>query len=154
VVVIGVGVLSARLLIVSCSAAKKPDEGLLPAIDRYDGVNFQVIRKARRERYWNLDTHLFILSAKYGLISEHILIPYYDFRMTLARAQELQGTVAAQLDRISRQVSFSEVFINAGKVYRIALETSVELPLHQPTYAVGGIGQKMAQMKQWIATTT
>ena len=36
-----------RLLIVACSRAKRPDAGSLPAIDRYDGPAFRLLRRAR-----------------------------------------------------------------------------------------------------------
>jgi len=32
-----------RLLILSCSQRKRPDSGLLPAIERYDGPVFRVV---------------------------------------------------------------------------------------------------------------
>lgn len=34
--------MSKRLLILACSQRKRPDPGLLPAIERYDGPQFQV----------------------------------------------------------------------------------------------------------------
>jgi hypothetical protein len=40
------------LLIVSCSQRKRPDPGLLPALDRYDGGHFRILREAQREGYW------------------------------------------------------------------------------------------------------
>ena len=45
------------LLIVTCSQRKRSDPELLPALERYDGIFFRIIRKARREGNWpdNLD---------------------------------------------------------------------------------------------------
>jgi hypothetical protein len=34
------------LLILACSQRKRPDPGLLPAIERYDGVNFRIFEKS------------------------------------------------------------------------------------------------------------
>ena len=56
-----------RLLILSCSQRKAPAKGRLPAIDRYDGPAFRVLRKYLREGPAEVPTVL-ILSAKYGLI--------------------------------------------------------------------------------------
>ncbi len=54
-----------RLLIVTCSQRKNPTLGLLPAIDRYDGPAFLVLRKYLREGVGDAPRVL-ILSAKYG----------------------------------------------------------------------------------------
>jgi hypothetical protein len=56
------------LLILGCSQRKRPDSGLLPAIERYDGVNFRILQKAKREEYLPENLDILILSAKYGLI--------------------------------------------------------------------------------------
>jgi hypothetical protein len=37
------------MLILACSRRKRPDEGLLPAIERYDGPAFRVLRHFLRE---------------------------------------------------------------------------------------------------------
>ena len=37
------------MLILACSRRKRPDEGLLPAIERYDGPTFCVLRRFLRE---------------------------------------------------------------------------------------------------------
>ena len=34
-----------KLLLISCSQRKREDEGLLPAIDRYDGPAYRCLRK-------------------------------------------------------------------------------------------------------------
>lgn len=52
------------LLIVSCSQRKRSDLGLLPAIERYDGVYFRLLRKAQREGYWPENLDVLILSAQ------------------------------------------------------------------------------------------
>jgi hypothetical protein len=57
-----------RLLILACSQRKNPARGKLPAIDRYDGPAFRVLRKYSRDSAANLPTVL-ILSAKHGLIA-------------------------------------------------------------------------------------
>jgi hypothetical protein len=38
-----------RMLILACSRRKRPDEGLLPAIERYDGPAFRVLRRFLRK---------------------------------------------------------------------------------------------------------
>ena len=65
--------------------------------------------------------NLYILSAKYGLISGDILIPDYDLRMTSERAAKLKPAVKRRLDLIFGVYQCDEIFIAMGKVYREAL---------------------------------
>jgi cytoplasmic iron level regulating protein YaaA (DUF328/UPF0246 family) len=58
-----------RLLILACSARKRLDRSALPAIERYDGVNFRILKKLQREHAFPHDLDVLILSAKYGLLS-------------------------------------------------------------------------------------
>jgi hypothetical protein len=37
------------MLILACSRRKRPDEGLLPAIEPYDGPAFRMVRRFLRE---------------------------------------------------------------------------------------------------------
>lgn len=141
-----------RLLIVSCSQRKLDDPDPLPALDRYDGVNFRVIKKAMREGRWPQNLDLLILSAEHGLVDPSQLIRPYDRRMTAKRGAYLAGEVGEALARRFRETPYEEVFVNAGKDYLPALRLLEEL--HSPgsvvTYAEGGIGRKMAAMKRWI----
>ena len=78
------------LLIVSCSQRKRSESRLLPAIERYDGVYFRLLRKALREDYWPENLDALILSAKYRLIDMATPIDSYEQRMTRSRATELK----------------------------------------------------------------
>src|SRR5947209_2723394 len=81
-----------RLLIVACSQRKNPAQGQLPAIDRYDGPVFRVIRKYLREGAGDAPIVL-ILSAKYGLITSDLEIPDYNCRLSAASAARLRSRV-------------------------------------------------------------
>jgi len=140
------------LLIVACSQRKRSDPGLLLAIERYDGVNFRVIKKAKREGRWNPNIDVLILSARYGLIREDKPIAYYDERMTRNRALEHRDSVLAALQLILSSIAYRKVFVNVGREYLPSL--SGWEPLLSPgttvEYAEGGIGSKMRAMKNWI----
>ena len=78
---------NSRLLILSCSQRKRPTKGKLPALKRYDGPAFRVMNKFMR--VCPSEVHLpdvYILSAKFGLISADQPIPSYDHRMTSQRS--------------------------------------------------------------------
>ena len=140
------------LLIVSCSQRKRPCSGICPAIDLYDGSSFRVLRKAQREGYWPSELNLLILSAKYGLIEATTLVENYDQKMTRERALALQAPVSTSCDWHLSRDSYSQVFINLGRTYMIALAQSKAIPLlgGRVHYANGGIGQKASEMKAWL----
>jgi len=56
------------LLLIACSSRKLRTKGLLPVIERYDGVTYRVIRKAMREGYFPPNVDIKILSAKLRLV--------------------------------------------------------------------------------------
>lgn len=147
-----------RLLIIACTATKRPDVPLLPAYLRYLGTSFRILRR------W-IDDHpdaaarldVAILSAEFGLIPAIQPIPTYDRRITTERAEALRGQVCAALQQLCAVRGYTEVFISAGAVYRLALADA--LPhfgttpvLTAPTGA--GIGRQLAALKQWLATTS
>jgi cytoplasmic iron level regulating protein YaaA (DUF328/UPF0246 family) len=84
-----------RVLILACSARKKVAESLMPAIERYDGPSFRVLRKFLRTS--TEEVGIWILSAEFGLIPSCEPIPWYDCRMTISRARQLRGPTIKRL---------------------------------------------------------
>lgn len=140
------------LLLVGCSQRKTDQSTKCSAIERYDGVNYRVLRKLRRKGLFPSTLDVLIISAKFGLLEACSPIEKYDLRMTSARALELQADVGAALDTILAREQYAAVFVNVGKTYRIALDRSAELHRlgDKVIYASGGIGMKMAAMREWI----
>lgn len=138
-----------RCLILACSATKRSDPGLLPAIARYDGPAWRTVR-----RNMTVTGPLLALSARYGLLSAFTPIPDYDERMTLGRARELIGPVAAELALIAGDVR--EVYAFGGGIYRDLLEQArvlAEAESGRPIpigYTTGGIGDQLGQLKAWL----
>lgn len=139
-----------RLLILSCSDRKRSDKNKLPAWERYDGVSFRLLKKLEREHSFPKNLDVVILSAKYGLLSPDAPIANYNLKMTASRARQLAPSVSKRLDEWLRRRKYADVFVNLGKAYLSALALSEELPKRSPSYAQGGIGRKMKQMKEWI----
>lgn len=144
---------SPALLILSCSQRKRGDStsGKQPAIELYDGPLFRVLRKAKREQYCPDNLRVLILSAKFGLIKAHDLIPHYDQRMTAARALELLPDVTTALQQ-DLALPTDKVLISLGQSYLPALPTELLPPSTQ--YLSGGIGQRSAQLKAWLKTNS
>lgn len=139
------------LLIVSCSQRKRSDAGLLPAIERYDGGQFRVLRKARRDGYWAQNLDVLILSAKYGLIEAYTSIANYEQRMNSKRASELKEQVTQALNKYSRQSIYSEVYVNLGQDYCLAIEKIEELFKNSRVIRANGrIGERLKSLKNWL----
>lgn len=137
-----------RLLIISCSARKTIDDGLIPASERYDGTFYRVIRKAIREGHAeNLD--IAILSAKFGLIEWNTEIPTYDQVITPERVLRIERHVRSNM-RLWLSRGYSEIFVNLGKCYAPLVQNMPQLRHPKTTWATGRIGERASQMKAWL----
>jgi hypothetical protein len=140
-----------RLLLLSCSQRKKFSEGLLPAIDRYDGPAYRVLR-----RYLNQNltpsVDVIILSAKYGLISADDYLPYYDHRLTKGQVHELRHQVITKLETILNSKPYTNLLICLGKDY-LELIHNYEAIIPDGLsvqVATGGIGKKLSILYDWL----
>ena len=142
-----------RLLLMGCSQAKVGTCGRLPAFQRYDGPAYRVFRKfLRDDPDAEPPLNLYILSAKYGLISGDILIPDYDLRMTKERAEQLKPAVKKSLALILSLYHYDEIFVGMGKLYRDVLVDL--LPSDVRVVAPeGGIGEKSSALYHWLRGT-
>jgi hypothetical protein len=141
-----------RLLIISCSERKSSESGMLPALDRYDGPAFWVLRRFLREqpdRSKALD--VFVLSAAFGIIPASRPIPDYDQIMTRQRARELHDGVLADFANLISD-NYSALCLAMSDRYLTTLEGWSELitPGISTTITDGPQGAKLAQLKQWL----
>jgi hypothetical protein len=83
-----------ELLVLGCSATKRPAAEPLPAIARYDGPWYRDFRKHVRFNRWPANLDVAILSAEHGLIGALTPIYDYDRCMTPERAAELAPKLA------------------------------------------------------------
>ena len=147
---------SKRLLILSCSARKADGKGL-PALDRYNSPAFFLLRRflrtnpkpAARLVVW-------IVSAKYGLISADQRIKTYDQAMTPQRLQDLKRNFRSQFSSIYKS-SFGkfeplEVFCHLPQNYRDAIQTQIDVlgRLAPLKIAAGRPGEKLRELKNWL----
>jgi hypothetical protein len=138
------------LVLVGCSRRKRTTPGLLPAIERYDGPVFRLLRRFLRAPTRPVRIH--ILSAAYGLIPADHPIPCYDRRMTPARAEELRPAVEQSLCALLREQGVSDTFICMGATYRGALPESaafadVDTPVRTAT---GSLGRQLGLLHDWL----
>lgn len=142
---------SQHLLILSCSQRKRTAPGLLPAIDRYDGPAFQVLRRFLQKRPSEL-LDIYILSAEFGLIPSDRQIPLYDRRMAPQRARDLQPRVISELQEVFSAKLYQELFIFAGRDYLPALDGCDALMPSGFTVRVAssGLGKKLSELHDWL----
>jgi hypothetical protein len=136
------------LLILGCSKRKREDYGRAPALEVYDGPNFQTLRKYFRKNGWPPGLIIKIISAKYKIIDATTLIEPYDERLEKETAKKMRERVRYHLKKIKCPAS---VFVNMGKDYLPAV--SCIKTLFDPDrieYAKGGYVQKRQELKQWL----
>jgi uncharacterized protein DUF6884 len=137
------------LLLLACSASKRVwPVAPLPAIERYDGVFFRVLRKRLREHPDLTRVDVWIISARFGLIDAATRIPCYDQRMNAQRAADLAPQVQSALRQLLQRNRYHRIFVNVGRDY-LATFAGVE-ELKFGSWASGGIGQRAQQMKRWL----
>src|SRR5919109_2524824 len=100
-----------RLLILSCTERKNDAPELLPAMFRYDGPAFYVLRKFLREKEEVSKTlDVYIISAEYGFIRADFPITNYDRRMNLKRANELRQETLTKIRQVVEAGKHEELF--------------------------------------------
>ena len=142
-----------RLLILACSQRKRADRDLLPAIERYDGPPFRVLRKfLRNDSIVAQRLKIYVLSAEWGLIPSNEPIPFYDRRMTAQRADELRPVVLSTIRHILWNGTFQKLFVSAGKEYLCSLQGYEQHlpPDLQPTVATGMQGRRLSELHDWL----
>lgn len=141
------------LLILACSQRKRPDEGLLPAIERYDGPCFRLLRRFFQQQHSpSPEISIYILSAQFGLIPSERLIPDYDRRMTRPRASELQPEAIAELKQILASKPYQKFLLCMGQDYFPALGGYDMMIPNGLTVqvATGSLNKKLSLLYQWL----
>ena len=141
----------ARLLILSCSHSKRLDQEPLPAIERYNGPAFRVLRRFLSNE---IDAELttYILSAEFGLISSDHPIPHYDQRMTPQRALALHHSLMADFRLIVAAAAYQEMCLCVGQDYFEAMTGYTDFlpPSLEVNLAFGGTGARLSRLHKWL----
>ena len=138
-----------RLLILGCADRKRDSDGLLPALDRYDGPAYRVVRKYLRDYQWPEDVSIAVLSAEYGLFGILKGIRHYDKRMDLATARASAPKCSTILGKWA--TSHRSIHLSLGKDYMPAVRPGLETLGLEPRVFEGGIGRKLNQIKSFLA---
>ncbi len=143
-----------RLLILACSAIKRHDLQLLPALYRYDGPAWRTLRAyLQRQAAHAADRDVYALSAEFGLIPAIQPIPNDDRRMDAARAAEIRSRalgIAELATRIRQVGGYQDTLICGGRQYHAALPDPLPSGFGVIHCTSGGIGQQLGQFKTWL----
>lgn len=139
------------LLVIACSKRKRTDPGLLPAIERYDGPTFRLLRRFLTQ-HSDMSSRIHVLSAEFGIIPCSHPIPIYDRRMTRARARELQPTVTKGLQDALIPGRHYDIFVSAGRDYMLALSgcNAILRSADSAHLAGGSAGRRLSQLHDWL----
>lgn len=123
----------------------------MPAIERYDGGSFRVIKKAKREQKKLDNIDILIVSAKYGLIEASTPIVDYEKRINQQRAKELNPQVLQILKKYAITGDYIEIYLDLGQDYSLAIEGVQDLFTGSRfIFAQGRIGERLRQLKLWL----
>ena len=140
-----------QLLILGCSQAKREDEGLLPALDRYNGPLYQSLRKFLRDNQWPPNVSIAVLSAKYGLFGILKGIENYDMKMNSATASKK----ASECSRILEKWAYHRtVHLSLGKDYLPAVQPALDTLGIRTEIFQGPIGMKRSQINSFLDSTS
>jgi len=141
-----------HLMIISCSNSKDARPGLLPALERYTGAWYQVIKKLKKEGRFPDNLDIMIISAKYGLIDSDTEIENYDQKMKLPRARELRDSVINKLKHILSETRYESILLNLGSIYMEAIYGFEKImpDYTKVTMIKGVVGLRKKDLRSWI----
>ncbi|MBE9195800.1 hypothetical protein IQ219_10905 [Synechocystis sp. LEGE 06083] len=139
------------LLLISCSRKKIVSGNNMPAIERYDGPAFRLLRRflAQKEASY-LD--IYILSAKFGIIPYDTPIPNYDEKLTKNKIKEISGQSRSIFREILNSQQYTKLHISAGKQYLHLIDGYQKYARDnlQVEVATGSIGRKLSHLRYWL----
>lgn len=141
-----------QLLVLGCSQTKRKCDGLLPAIDRYDGSPYRVLRTFLRDYQWPTNVSIGILSAKYGLFGGLKGIEYYDARMDRVAVAAKAPECCATLKEWA--VDHNTIHLSLGKDYLPAVQPALDALGSKAKVHGGPIGMKLHQIKTFLESTS
>ena len=140
-----------RLLILSCSKAKRRTNQAVQAIELYDGPAFRVLRRFISNSDISAELDIIILSAKHGFLSSSTHIVTYDKRMD-SHTVLPPAKLREQLAVFTLGKHYSEVFVNLGADYVSHLPDLKTVLDGSPSVltARGRIGERLHGLKEWL----
>jgi len=147
-----------RAIIVAESQRRKQDpKEPIPAIDRFTGVYFRILKKYLREGKL-LNTDILIVSQKWGILKAQDKVKYnkptntLDFKKSL---KETQKNNLETLKNIFEKKNYDQIYVNVGAEFTKLIDGFEDLTSAKVIYARGpGLGPKAQHMKKYILSLT
>lgn len=150
-----------KMIVMSCSATKRPDEADLRAIDRYDGPMWKTLRARLAElpraqaALESGELSIVVLSAQFGFMNWADMIPNYERLMTKSRADEVATWGSCEPFKVRDGVHDCEAILFAGgELYRSAMwkaskATAADRAKISETDG-SGVGHHRAELSAWL----
>ena len=144
-----------RLLILGPSFRRRKDDGLLPALERYDGIFFRITRKYLSNAK---DVDVVVMKDDLVLVDCKTPLTYNPPKgeewgkqvFSKELLEEAREKNEVFLDKKLQGAKFSEVFIAMGKIYAEALPDFSKYNVRVVFPTKGGPGPKARALKKWI----
>lgn len=138
-----------RLLVLPCSARKRPTRTAVPALELYDGPAYQSLRKLVARGGLPADVMIVIVSARYGVISPSDLVRPYDRRLDPSRDARLIASARRRLTKVAARLCPRRVLSLLGRDYRACLP-STWMTAPNVEHVNGPHGRRVRQMLDWL----
>lgn len=147
----------ARLIILSASYRRAENPEPIPALERYRGVYFRVVKKYLREGLLK-NTDILIVSDKFGILSSNDRVPYHKpFKGQLGK-EEVSSTNEKNLTKLAEifeRNHYSEIFVVCGQEFRKLINGFENLTDTKITFCKGStLGSKAQDLRRWILIRT
>lgn len=162
--------MSRNLLILACSQRKLPTPGKIAALQRYTGPSFLVLKKfftakgvgkqpgfssILNTKKSKLDLTVYILSAKYGLISAFAEIPDYNQRLeTEEDCERCAKIVGDGFSDLILHGEYDKIGLGVSKIYSKVIDLTIglgNLP-ENVVFLDGKQGVRLKKLKDWLHT--
>lgn len=140
-----------RLLVLDGANEERDSDGPLPALDRYDGPAYRVLREFLREYQWPQDLSVAVLSSEYGLIGILKEIEHNGRKMDSATPQARAHEYSALL--VKWAASHGSVHLSLGAKHLTAIQHALQELEPYPEVIVGQIGEKLHRIKTILTQT-
>jgi hypothetical protein len=139
-----------RLVIVSASLRRVPDPDSIPAIERFDGVYFRILRKYLREGKLK-GADILVVSDRYGILQADDLVPFHHPADKVKATEDARASNLTKLRKMLGKASYSEIYVVCGRDFQAFIKGFEEFADTPVTYCKGpGLGGKARSLKLWI----
>ena len=145
----------AKLLILGPSYRRNPSPEPLPAIERYDGQFYRIVRKYMDELR-EKDVDVIIITEDLDVVTPEMKLPYKPptgdqwkvFQPSVKDSEKVRK-LQEQILEVVKSKRYDEIFIALNRYYRQLLPDLTPYANKVIAYSKG-FGKKMRYLKEWL----